>query len=91
MAGRVRSQHQGVGKVTRRESFTVSHMVQQRLATGASSQGFGPHATQVMVIESLDTLEEELDNMQVDKLCTYSLIWTSILILLHCAPDNLQS
>ena len=74
MAGRVRSQHQGGGKVTRRESFKVSHMVQQILATGASSQGFGPHATQVMATESLDTLEEELDNTQVDKLvsCMFS-------------------
>ena len=45
-------------------------MVHQRLATGASSQGFGPHATQVMGTESLDTLEEELDDLQVAQLCT---------------------
>lgn len=65
MAGRVRSQHEGHGKVTRRESFKVSHMVHQRLSAAASSQGFGPHITQLMGTQSLDTFDEELDTTQV--------------------------
>lgn len=73
MAGRVRSQQQGSGKVTRQESFKVSQMVHQRLGTAASSQGFGPHATQVMATDSLDTLEEELDSLQV---CSIDIVST---------------
>lgn len=65
MAARVRHERQGTGKVTRRESFKVSHMLNHRLATGASSQGFGPHTSQVMATKGLDALEEELEDVLV--------------------------
>ena len=60
VAGQVRK-HQDVHKgVSRRESFKLSHVIQDRLAKGGSSQGFGPHASQAnSQANSLEALPEE--------------------------------
>ncbi|DBA77663.1 TPA: hypothetical protein ACH3X1_009459 [Trebouxia sp. C0004] len=59
VAGQVRKHHDGSKGVSRRESFKLSHVIENRLAQGGSGQGFGPHATQANTLTSLEALPEE--------------------------------
>ncbi|KAL0037225.1 hypothetical protein WJX79_007052 [Trebouxia sp. C0005] len=59
VAGQVRKHHDGPKGVSRRQSFKLSHVIENRLARGGSGQGFGPHATQANTLTPLEALSEE--------------------------------
>lgn len=61
----MRKHHDGHKGVSRRESFKLSHVIQDRLAKGGSSQGFGPHASQANSLTTLEALPEEPISPQV--------------------------
>ena len=65
VAGQVRKHHDGPKGMSRRESFKLSHVIENRLAKGGSGQGFGPHATQANTLPSLEALPEEPTPQQV--------------------------
>ncbi len=65
VAGQVRRHHDGPKGVSRRESFKLSHVIENRLAKGGSGQGFGPHATQANTLTPLEALPEEPTPQQV--------------------------
>ncbi len=65
VAGQVRRHHDGPKGVSRRESFKLSHVIENRLAKGGSGQGFGPHATQANTLTPLEALPEEPTPPQV--------------------------
>lgn len=61
----MRKHHDGPKGVSRRESFKLSHVIENRLAKGGSGQGFGPHATQANTLTPLEALPEEPTPQQV--------------------------
>ena len=65
VAGQVRKHHDGPKGVSRRQSFKLSHVIENRLARGGSGQGFGPHATQANTLTPLEALSEEPTPQQV--------------------------
>jgi len=65
VAGQVRKHHDGPKGVSRRESFKLSHVIENRLAKGGSGQGFGPHATLANTLTLLEALPEEPAPQQV--------------------------
>ena len=66
VAGQVRKHHEAHTAVSRRETFKLSHVVQDRLAKGVSSQGFGPQASQAQAWTTLESLPEEVSTMPHD-------------------------
>ena len=65
VAGQVRKHHDGPKGVSRRESFRLSHVIENRLANGGSGQGYGPHATHADALTSLEAFPEEPTPQQV--------------------------
>ena len=65
VAGQVRKHRDGPKGVSRRDSFKLSHVIENRLAKGGSGQGFGPHAPQANTLTSLEVLPEEPTPQQV--------------------------
>ena len=58
VAGQARRHQEADRAISRRDSFRLAHVIEQRLSKGGSGQGYGPGAKQALTLTGPDSVSE---------------------------------